>query len=1026
MQTCRACGTQNSVQARFCLSCGAQLQEVRKGRKVVTVLFVDVAGSTAMGERADPEFVQRLLGRYFSEMRAVVERHGGTVEKFIGDAVMAVFGIPTVHEDDALRAVRAAGEMRDILRSLELAARIGINTGEVVAGGGETLVTGDVVNVAARLEQAAQPGEVLLGARTYELVRDAVRVAGVEPLALKGKSERVRAFGLLEVDSAAPARISHFDAPMVGRESERALLRGALARVSGHRACQLFTILGAAGVGKSRLVAEFLSDLGDNAKVVRGRCLPYGEGITYWPLSEVVREALHSPPGEPPEQLRQKLAATIDEDGPLIAQRIVEALGLAAATSGEETFWAFRKLFEALARAKPLVVVFDDIHWGEPTFLDLVERIADWSRDAALMLLCLARPELLEARPGWGGGKLNSTTVLLEPLDRGEALRLIDSLDTALPEATHRRVVEAAEGNPLYIEEMVGMLREGGRDPDLVIAPTIQALLAARLDRLDRAERVVLERAAVEGKVFHRGAVAALSPAGQDISRNLLSLVRKDLIRPESPTIAGEEAFRFRHHLIRDATYDAIPKQERAELHEAFAAWLEQQSTEYLEILGYHLEQAAHYRAELFEPDLALARRAANWLGRAAEAASGRGDVPAAASLFIRAIELDPDAGLLLQLAETQIEAGELESAEATLRRTILAAERAGNNRVRTEGELALSWMRMQIAPEGSTREARRIAEHAIALYEELADDAALAQAWLRLAEVRQYDRSWEAVYQATERALAYARRADDETLEVRAVARLAAWGGPMPADEGVVLVRALFPKAAANRVQRATLLQTIAPLESMRGRIDEARAAYHGAQAIYEELGLRLKLALTAFGAFMTEFVADDFPAAEREARRGYEILSGMGERGYLSTQAAMLGEALYAQDRVDEAREFASICREAAASDDSHSQTQWRALLAKVLARRGEIEDALGLARDAADRAAAMRTFPQLEGDVLLSLTEVLRVAGRRVEASDAATKAAAAYARKANIVSAEKAASLATKLSDAPAQWDSGQTD
>jgi class 3 adenylate cyclase len=1013
MQTCRGCGTQNPVGARFCFSCGAQLQEVRKSRKVVSVLFVDVTGSTAMAERADPEYVQRRLSRYFIEMRAVVERHGGTVEKFIGDAVMAVFGFPVVHEDDALRAVRAAGEMRDILRSLELAARIGINTGEVIAGGGETLVTGDVVNVAARLEQAAQPGDLLIGARTYELVRDAVKVAGVEPLALRGKSEPVRAYRLLEVDPGAPARTSRLDVPMVGREAERDLLRRALARVSEHRTCQLFTILGAAGVGKSRLAAEFLGDIGDKATVVRGRCLPYGEGITYWPISEVVRQAARSQPDDTPEVLRERLAAIVDEDGPAVAQLIVEALGLATATGGEEIFWAIRKFFEALSRASPLVVVFDDVHWGEPTFLDLIEYIADWTRGAALLLVCLARPELLESRQGWSGGKLNATTVLLEPLDQKDALRLIDSLDDTLPEATHRRVVDAAEGNPLFIEEMVRILSEGGTSTDLVEAPTIQALLAARLDRLDRTERVVLERAAVEGKVFHRGSVTALSPEGHNVAGGLLSLVRKDLIRSERAAIAGEEAFRFRHLLIRDAAYDAIPKQERADLHKAFATWLEHRSTEYQEILGYHLEQAARYSADLGDPNLELARRAANCLGRAAQAASSRGDVPAAASLFRRATQLDPDASLFLQLAETEIQAGELESAAVTLKRAILEAERAGNQRALTEGELALSWIRMQVAPEGSTQEARRIAEQAIMLYDKLADDAALARAWLRLSEVRQNDRSWEGVFQATEHALEYARRAHDLPLEVKATARLAVWAGPTPADEGILLMRALIPKAAGNRVQTAAILQSVAPLESMRGRTDAARAAYREAQTVYADLGLRLQLATAAFGAFTAEFVAGDFPAAEREARKGYEILSGIGERGYLSTQAAMLGEALYAQGRVDEAQEYANVCREAAGTEDSHSQTQWRTLLAKVLARRGEIVEALRLAGDAVERASAMRTFPLLEGDALMSLAEVLRLVGRRIEAAAAAARAAAAYERKANIVSADHARSLAVQL-------------
>jgi class 3 adenylate cyclase/tetratricopeptide (TPR) repeat protein len=985
---------------------------------VVTVVFADVAGSTALGERMDPESLQQLLGRYFAEMRAVLERHGGTVEKFIGDAVMAVFGIPVVHEDDALRAVRAAGEMREALRSLELEARIGINTGEVVAGGGETLVAGDAVNVAARLEQAAQPGEVLIGAETYGLVRDAVEVERVDPLALKGKSEPVVALRLVRVDPSAPARRRRLDAPMVGRERERSLLRQAFERAAADRACQLFTVLGAAGVGKSRLAAEFLSELGEEAAVLSGRCLPYGEGITYWPIFEIVGDAASLEQGDGPEAARAKLVALVDEDAELVAARIVEALGLAEGTGGEETFWAIRRLLEALARQRPLVVLFDDVHWAEPTFLDLVEHLADWSRDAPILVLCLARPELLEARAGWGGGKLNATTILLEPLDAEEARRLIDNLSSELPESTRTRVVAAAEGNPLFIEEMVAMLREGGADGVVAIPRTIQALLAARLDGLDRGERTVIERAAVEGKVFHQGAAAALAPDGVDISPLLLSLVRKQLIRPERPTITGERAFRFRHLLIRDAAYEAIPKQARAELHEAFAAWLEQRTTEYDEILGYHLDQAARYRRELGQADEELAHRAAEHLGRAGEAAAARGDVPAAVSLLGRAAGLKPRPPLLLKLGEAQIDAGELELAVKTLAEAVEAAALAGDRRVRADGDLALSLVRLQLNPEGRADELRRSADRAISLHKELGDEPALGRAWMALSDAGNFGGEWSASYRAAERALEHARRGRDRTLELTAATRLAGWAGPMPADEGAELVRALLPDAAGNRVQTALLLRVVAPLEAMRERIDQARTAYRRAQAIYEELGLRFELGRAAFGIFTAEFVAGDVQIAEREARRGYEIFAAMGDRAYFSTLAAMVGEALYAQGQVDEAEQYALVCREAASSDDIYAQMQWRALLAKVLARRAEFEEAERLARDASDRGAEAKAFPQGEGDALVSLAEVIRLAGRPAEAARAAMQAAVAYERKANIVSAEKARKLGNKLSGAPA--------
>ena len=462
----------------------------REQRKTVTIVFCDVAGSTALGESTDPEALRAKLASYFERMKAIVESHGGTVEKFIGDAVMAVFGVPLVHEDDALRAVRAAAEMRDALPELGVQARIGVNTGEVVTGTEERLATGDAVNVAARLEQAASPGETLIGEETLRLVRGAVEAEEVEPLELKGKAERVPAFRLLGVSGDLARR---HEAPMVGRERELNRLRDAFGQAVADRSCQLFTVLGSAGVGKSRLAAEFLD--GIEAGVVRARCLSYGSGITYWPVVEALTQL--------GVRLEQESAATA------IAALLGES---EATTTPDEIAWAVRKSFERAATEEPLVVVFDDIHWAEPAFLDLIEHVADFSRGAPILLLCIARPELLERREGWGGGKLNATVVLLEPLSANEADQLIDSLGE-LEQGLRERIREAAEGNPLFVEEMLAMVREAGNG-DVAVPPTIQALLAARIDQLDDAERAVLERGAVEGKIFHRGAVQALAPRG--------------------------------------------------------------------------------------------------------------------------------------------------------------------------------------------------------------------------------------------------------------------------------------------------------------------------------------------------------------------------------------------------------------------------------------------------------------------------------------------------------------------------------
>ena len=574
-------------------------------RKVVTVLFCDVVGSTALGESVDPEALQGLLARYFERMKGIVESHGGSVEKFIGDAVMAVFGVPVLHEDDALRACRAAVEMRDALPELGVEGRIGVNTGEVLTGTEERLATGDAVNVAARLEQAAEAGEVLLGAQTLRLVAAAVEVGEERLLELKGKSEPVAAHPLLAVQEA-PER-SHASR-FIGRERELAKLVDAWERALAGPGCQLVTVVGDAGVGKSRLVAEALDSF--DARVVRGRCLPYGEGITYWPVIEVVKQ-LAALPSDPAAAVAVRSLLGESDQG----------------TSADQIAWAFRKL---LVEQAPLVVVFDDIQWGEETFLDLVEAAALLTGDAPILLLCMARPELLERHPAWPG------TLRLEPLSDDEADQLIREEVTG---ELHERIAHAAGGNPLFISEMLAMARE---QEDVEVPPTLKALLAARLDRLDESERRVLERGSIEGELFHRGGVQALAPEETQVTARLTALVRRELVRPDRAQLSGDDGFRFRHLLIRDAAYDSLPKSVRAELHERFADWLVSHTelVELDEIVGYHLEQAVGYRRELGKPVEELAERAAERLAASGRRALWREDRRAARVLFERALEL--------------------------------------------------------------------------------------------------------------------------------------------------------------------------------------------------------------------------------------------------------------------------------------------------------------------------------------------------------------------------------------------------
>jgi class 3 adenylate cyclase len=803
MAACPSCGHENAEDARFCSACGTSLGEpAREERKVVTVLFCDVVGSTALGESTDPEALRGRMRRYFEDLRTIVERHGGTVEKFVGDAVMAVFGIPTAHEDDALRAVRAVSEMQDAIASHGLEARIGLDTGEVVVGGrSETLVTGDAVNVAARLEQAARPGEALIGAETRRLVRDAVRVEPVEPLALKGKAQPVEAFRLVEVHAGAEALARRLESPLVGRERERMRLWRDFEDAVADRTCRLFTLLGPAGIGKSRLVADFLERVDDAAEVLRGRCLHYGEGITYWPLVEML-----VPLGVEPDSV--------------------------VTSSPEETRVAFRKLLEARAAERPQVVVVDDLQWAEPVFVDLVEHVADLSRAVPIFLLCIARTELLELRPAWGGGKLNATSLLLEPLGTEECAELMQRLDpeAMVDAALQERIAVASEGNPLFVEEMLAMARESGARA-VAIPSTIQALLQARLDSLGDAERVVLGHAAVEGQVFHRGAVAELVPGElrSELEANLAGLIRKELIRPESSLLPREDAFRFRHLLIREAAYGAMPKEVRAQLHERFADWLERSGGETAfeldEILGYHLEQAYRLRTELgraSDAERELAARAGVRLLAAGMGALGRADLAAAKSLLQRGIDLLPwddhrRLAALPELAYALVRRGELEPVEAILHSAIDGARKVGNQSIELRARLALNSLRVRVGAidvEAELSEALEMAES----LERAGDVSTLARADLEVGMCRfMLGRAGEGEIDL-ERAADRARLVHDQTIEREALAsrlRPIAYG-PTPAEEGIAFCTMLLEGDLANVADQAHALQVRALFQAM------------------------------------------------------------------------------------------------------------------------------------------------------------------------------------------------------------------
>ena len=1061
MTICPSCEQQNPAAARFCLACGTRLAEEeaarREVRKIVTVVFSDVASSTALGERLDAESLRRAMGRYFDEMSAVIERHGGTVEKFIGDAIMAVFGIPTVHEDDALRAVAATVEMRDELERLNhelerglgvrLEVRLGANTGEVVAGdpaARQRLVTGDAVNVAKRLEQAAGSGEILIGRETQRLVRDAVRVEEVAALKVKGKQQPVPAFRVLGIISGAPGHVRRLDSPMIGREDERTLLERAFERSVRERSCHLFTLLGAAGVGKSRLVSEVAAELAERATVVSGRCLPYGEGITLWPIAEVVRQLVDVQRVQDIERL-----VADDPDAKLIADRVGGAIGLANGVgSAEETFWAVRKLLERHARMRPLVVVFDDVHWAEPTFLDLVEHVADWSRDAPMLLVAVGRPELLDHRSDWSGGKLNATSILLEPLTDPESDRLIENLlgHASLAEEPRARIKEAAEGNPLFVEEMLSMLvddgllrRENGRwysTADLArisMPSTIQALLAARLDRLESDERAIIELAAVEGKVFHVGAVSELAPdrLRGAVDAHLMTLVRKELIRPTRLELPGEQAFAFRHLLLRDVAYEALPKQVRAELHERYADWLaratREHAPEYEEILGYHLEQAHRSRAELGPLDAhaqGVGRRAAECLATAGRRALARGDAHAATNLLERALALVPPTdpfGLELarDLTDALILAGNFERADQV---TTAAIEAAGDSRHGLVASLMRADIRTFTEPEGSLERLRDVAEHALPELEKARDDNGLARAWAAIAWTHHLAMRFEAAIDAFERAFTHARRAGDERQANHALIQIGIEliYGPTPAEEAIKRCDAVLEDASISRWGEMGFMDALAVHEAMLGHFDAARELIERVRAMTEDLGLArgLPFILRAEHAWIVETLAGDAAAAEDEIRAAYEVLERwkMGEKGLLSTHAARLAQSLYAQQRYVEAEDYTTISEHAGASDDIATQMFWRQVRAKALARRGEDGAAEDLAREAVALAEPTDAL-DMRADALVDLAEVLRLVGRKDEPKGVLEDALRLYERKGNVVSAARARDV---LANAVQTW------
>jgi class 3 adenylate cyclase/tetratricopeptide (TPR) repeat protein len=1016
-------------------------------RKTVTIVFSDLVGSTALGESLDSEALREVLDRYFTEMRTCLERHGGIVEKYIGDAVMAVFGLPRAHEDDAIRALRAAADMKVTLASLNheladrwgvtLTNRTGVHTGEIVTGDpatGQRLVTGDAVNTAARLEQAAPNAEVLIGELTVGATMGGVRVEAVEPVTARGKAEPLPAYRLVSVTSERP-QLGRRDLEMVGRASELTALSEAFDKACRERVCVLASVIGEAGVGKSKLVAELLSRVGDRARVGEGRCLSYGEGITYWPLSQIVRQLASIGESDPRVLALRKLHATCEgaTDPDLIVERVATAMGLGTSPlPKEELAWGFRKLFEHLGADRPLAVVLDDIHWADPSLLEVIVQVATLTK-APLLLVCMARPQLEEVSPRWADDIREHLAVRLEALSESESEAMVAGLvgGIAMPADALRDVLAVAEGNPLFLEQMLSMWQDDGtmalgplgweftaRPEGPSIPPSVQALLAARLDSLTEQERAVLERGAVIGQVFPREAIEAMSSDARrlGIGAALGALSRRGLIRPGDDTFLEDPVFAFVHLLVRDAAYNGMLKRLRAELHERFARWLVDRAGDRLpeseEIVSYHLEQSYRTLLELGPADERATNLAADAVthlltsgGRAAQ----RGDALATANLLGRAEALiaedDPRrAGLLYDLGRALLETGKLPEAHETLVAAEAAATSFGDEGMEWRSRLRLSSVRSLMDPHAlTTQEIRAQGEDAIRAFERLGDDLGLATAWFCISETEWMECRYGSALSSIDRAIVHTERSGERVPMLLGYRIVALLYGPVPVRE---CLREYETIAAGQTVALvgATLQAATGLCLAMLGDFAAGRDALARATAIVEDVRQPEVVAVVHEFRGHLELCSGDASAAERAFRDAYGM-TGMDDLGHLSTSAANLALVLPMLGRLDEAEHYALESRRLAADDDVASQVQARIAMAKVKAAVRELDDAESEARGAIEITEASE-WPDARGDARMALAETLLLAGRSDEAAAFAEEAFALYGQKGNAVSMSRA--------------------
>jgi predicted ATPase len=990
--------------------------------------------------------MNEIKARYFAAMATRIRRHGGEVEKNIGDAIMAVFGRIRALEDDALRAVRAAHAMQTDVAELneefqrfygvQITVRTGVNTGEIVANldpaADQNLATGDAVNVAARLEQNAPAGEVLLGEVTYELVQHHVDVERLE-LALKGKPEPVPAYRLVDVhDIAAPV---HADTPLLGRDRELRQLSEAFRSVVGDREPRLLTVTGEAGVGKSRLIADFVDGVGDRAEVLHGRCLAYGAGITFWPLVEIVRGAAEVLEDDSAQVAVERIAALLPVDDPdreSVVDRVVSAIGLSERDFPvTEIFWGARRLLEHRAASRPVVMVVDDIHSAEATFLDLLTHLVESPTPHPILVLCTARSEVSTVSADWWE-TTGRSRIELAPLGAEVVESIIDELlgHASLSPGTRQRVVTAAEGNPLYVEQLVSMLRQRviTDGDDVVVPPTIAALLSARLDALSGAERAVIEPASVIGVQFPEAAVHHLVPdqVRPRVGTHLGALRSKQFIQPT--TLSGEDdAYRFHHVLVRDATYQSLLKRARATLHEQFVTWAERvnaergRGTEFEEILGYHLEQAVRYRSELGPLDdhgRELATRAATRLANAGTRALDRSDAPAAANLLGRSIELlephDPARlELVPELGEVLMILSRFDQASTLLSASLDAARELGDRRL--EGRIRLRQLILDLmGGEADEGPAVAEAEALLATMVELGDHGGAARAWRVLSLIHANAGRYDDIADAAAHLIEEGTASGEERLVRQGATGYAVASvlGTTPVTEALDVCERILRDVSGDRRAEANVCGALAQLRAMQGDFDEARAMYRKEVSLLHDLGVSRESASTSIESARVEILAGDLEAAEAHLRRDDALLAELGERYFRSTVAGMLGRVLLLRGDVAEAEAFVVLAEALSEADDAWSQVLWRSARARLLA--GSAPDrALELAQGAVDFAESTADL-ELRGDAWSDLGEVHDVLGNADDAAKALGQAHALYELKGDVTSAARAGRRLDELS------------